>query len=302
MEQQIEDFIGYMREQKGCVERTCNLYMAHLEDFVECTKVKKAQEITTAHVSKFLKMLCKKKLKNGTRNHKLIALRRFLLWCLRNNIKTLFYDKVELATQKYDREPIQLLTEKELKTLLDIELGTAKDYRDKAMLELLFSTGLRVSELVALNYKQIDFVSGQFPVRGKGGKIRTVFMSARAKAAVYEYVGFCKDWLTNDSALFINTSNRGGKTERLSVRTVQMMIKERADWVGIKKKVTPHLIRHQFATHLLNGGVDIRIVQEALGHSSIMTTQLYTQISNTHLKKAHAGANLDLNEKDGKIK
>ncbi len=286
LKEQIDDYILYLIRQKGYARKTTSSYHAHLYSFMDITGIEKAEDLTLKHIEKYITALNKKDLKKKSQNHYLISLRSFLRWCSKNDIKTLYYDKIELASQKSESKTIELLDEDELKLLLDVELRNGKAYRDKAILEILFSTGLRVSELVRLNFGQIDF-KGNFPVKGKGGKIRMVFLSERAKNAIWEYVNFWRNIITKDGALFINLSKNSGKTERLTSRAVQKMIKHRADWIGIKKVVTPHLIRHQFATDLLRRGANLKAVQEILGHTSITTTQQYVHLSNIDLEETH---------------
>ena len=181
------------------------------------------------------------------------------------------------------------MNESELERLLNAPTGESlKSLRDKAMLELLFSTGLRVSELCSLSRK-LDLSRDEFSVRGKGEKVRVVFLSDESKEAITQYLKKRDDI---DPALFINLSTIGKKTDedislRLTPRSVERIIKKYAISVGIDKKVTPHVIRHSFATDLLQNGADLRSVQAMLGHANIATTQVYTHVTDKHLKDIH---------------
>ena len=191
-------------------------------------------------------------------------------------------EKIELA--KVPQRSIDLITVEELNRLLKATAGTdEKAFRDKAILELLFSTGLRVSELCSLN-ADIDLSREEFSVRGKGDKVRVVFVSPSAKTAVMQYLKARKDM---EEPLFVSYSKAGKSGGRLTPRSVQRLIKYYATKAGITKKVTPHIIRHSFATDLLQNGADIRSVQALLGHANIATTQVYTHVTDSHLKDIH---------------
>jgi len=174
-----------------------------------------------------------------------------------------------------------LITDTELKRLLDSPKGSdLKDLRDKAILELLFSTGLRVSELCSLT-SDIDLKSDELSIRGKGGKVRVVFISLEAKKAVKNYLAARKDM---SDALFIQI---GSKISPLTRRSVERIVKQHGIKAGISKKVTPHVMRHMFATDLLGNGADLRSVQAILGHANIGTTQIYTHVTDKHLRDIH---------------
>ncbi|MCK4524829.1 MAG: tyrosine-type recombinase/integrase, partial [Candidatus Andersenbacteria bacterium] len=207
--------------------------------------------------------------------------------------KTLASEKVELG--KSEEREVEFLELEEVKRLIG-SVGNKNSYslRDRAILELLFSTGLRVSELSGLDRDSINLKSGEFSIRGKGGKIRLVFISDSAKNAIINYIKQRKDI---DQALFVNirkvksrkktVGNKNFRSLRLTPRSIQRIVKKYAIKAGIVKKVTPHTLRHSFATDLLMNGADIRSVQSMLGHSSITTTQIYTHITNRHLKDIH---------------
>jgi site-specific recombinase XerD len=199
-------------------------------------------------------------------------------------IKTLPAERIELA--KVTERTLDLITPLELSRLLDVPKGTdLKSVRDKAILELLFSTGLRVSELCSLT-RDIDLDSDELSIRGKGGKVRVVFISEDAKKYVKDYLKMRKDM---KEALFVHAGDEvtGKESAGLTRRTIERIVKQQAIKAGISKKVTPHTMRHLFATDLLGNGADIRSVQALLGHSSIVTTQIYTHVTDKHLHDIH---------------
>jgi site-specific recombinase XerD len=233
-----------------------------------------------------------------TQNYYLIALRVFLKFLARRGVTSLPADNIELA--KTGERSIDLISLKELNRLLeapDQEQDPERRARDKAILELLFSTGLRVSELCSLT-TDLDLNMDEFSIRGKGGKVRVVFISDEARKAVKDYLALRHDL---SEALFVtidktrkpkaNSKKTGqiisGKAIGLTGRSIERIVKRYATIAGITKKVTPHVIRHVFATDLLSNGADIRSVQTMLGHSSIITTQIYTHVTDKHLRDIH---------------
>ncbi|MBI4226472.1 tyrosine-type recombinase/integrase, partial [Candidatus Roizmanbacteria bacterium] len=222
-------------------------------------------------------------------NYFLVALRSFFRYLIKQKIKTLSPEMIELGKQR-DRN-IKYLMQDELKRLFSaIDSKDILGLRDKAIMEVLFSTGLRVSELVGLNREHVNIESGEFGVIGKGGKARVVFLSKKAKEALIKY--FQK---RNDPyrPLFIRYSGpkiKEGLSDenlRLSVRSVERMIDKYRKKAGILFRIGPHVLRHSYATDLLEHGADIRSVQEMLGHKNISTTQIYTHVTNTRLKEVH---------------
>lgn len=229
-------------------------------------------------------------MKRRTQNYYLIALRAFLKFLRKREIDCISPERIELA--KLPERSLDLISPTELERLLRSAEGTDERHlRDKAILETLFSTGLRVSELCSLD-TDIDLSRDDFSVRGKGDKVRVVFLSGRAKEAVRAYRKARRDM---ESALFVTASTIGKSKEaktkhtptRLTPRSVERMIKIYAAKAGITKKVTPHVLRHSFATDLLGNGADIRSVQALLGHASINTTQIYTHVTDAHLREIH---------------
>jgi site-specific recombinase XerD len=228
-------------------------------------------------------------LKRITQNYHLIALRSFLKFLIRSDIATLNPEKVELA--KAESRSLNYLTFDQIQKLLNSpSISDISGFRDKAILELLFSTGLRVSELVRLNRDSINFETREFGVIGKGGKIRVVFVSDSAANWVKRYLDERDDKF---QPLFIRYAGRKAdesaldESFRLTVRTVQRIVEKYIHKARIPVKITPHGLRHSFATDLLSNGADLRAIQEMLGHKNISTTQIYTHVTNPQLKQIH---------------
>lgn len=289
------EFLEHLEIEKNRSQLTIRNYDHYLEYFFKWSKAKSPADINADIVRKFRLFLNRRKesgekeLKKVTQDYYVIAIRGFLKYLAKRDIKTLPSDKVELGKSK-DRE-VEFLEPFEVeKLLLQARGPKLEKFRDSAILSLLFSTGLRVSELTGLNRDSINLDTGEFSVRGKGGKIRLVFVSDDAKKALMEYLQKRKDI---DPALFVrireNKNSRGEKDDdlRLTPRSVQRIVRKYAIGAGIVKKVTPHTLRHSFATDLLFNGADIRSVQTMLGHSSITTTQVYTHVTNKQLKDVY---------------
>lgn len=227
-------------------------------------------------------------LKRNTQNYFLIALRAFLKYLSKNDVRTLAPEKIELG--KTEKETPTVLDEDALHRLLNsADLSNESGLRDKAILELLFSTGLRVSELAKLNRDQINFERKEFGIVGKGRKERVVFISDSAAHWVQEYLATRSD---SFKPLFIRYSGEvdgtdGGEKMRLTTRSIERVVEKYVKIARLPKKATPHTLRHSFATDLLINGADIRSVQEMLGHANIATTQIYTHITNKQLKDVH---------------
>lgn len=227
-------------------------------------------------------------LQKNTQNYHLIALRSFLKYCSKRDIPALAPDKVELA--KTVRKQVTFLTPEELARMFGVpKTETLAGLRDRAILELLFSSGLRVSELVGLDKDHVNLRRREFMVRGKGQKDRPVFISPEAAEWIERYLEKRTD---NAKPLFVRYSgnkqiNLDGNFYRLTARSVQRLVARYALLAGITKHVSPHTLRHSFATDLLMNGADIRSVQAMLGHSNIATTQIYTHVTDPHLKEIH---------------
>jgi len=273
MQQEIRKFLEYLEIEKGKSLKTVENYQRYLLAFEKFGKMKEIGEISDEKVRQFRLHLNRKNLKKNTQNYYLIALRSFLKYLARQGVECHPAERIELA--KTGERDLDLISDEELTRLL--QSPNPKIFpglRDKAILELLFSTGLRVSELCSLDADNIDLKKDEFSVRGKGGKVRLVFLSEEAKSALKNYLD--KRDLMDEEKLFVITP-----------RQIERIIKKYAIKAGIPKKVTPHVLRHSFATDLLRNGADIRSVQKLLGHSSIQTTQVYTHVTDRELKAVH---------------
>jgi len=291
------EFLEYLEIEKGRNLKTVGNYERYLSRFFEFIDIKSPKDITDEAIRTYRLWLNrqysgvnvggnKETLKKKTQNYYLIALRGFLKYLARREINSLPPERIELA--KIPERTIDIITNEELDRLLKSPDGSdVKNLRDKAIFELLFSTGLRVSELCSLQ-KDIDLSKGELSVRGKGDKVRVVFLSDEAKTTIKEYLEKRTDM---DDALFVQISpsskNANKESNRLTPRSVERIIKKYAIKSGISKKVTPHIIRHSFATDLLENGADLRSVQVMLGHSNISTTQIYTHITDKRLREVH---------------
>jgi site-specific recombinase XerD len=305
IEKYIQDFLDYCEVEKNRSQLTIRNYHHYLMRF--------AQFATSKHITKpeqidfelarafrlYLHRVTDKKNKNLkaiTQNYYVIALRSFLKYLQKRDVKTLAPEKIELA--KSPSRQVEFLDHDELQRLFDAvdeEKEEILRLRDKAILLTLFATGLRVSELCALKKEQINFKRNEFTVRGKGDKLRLAFLSADANIALQKYFKARQD---NSKFLFIAHKQIGLKVEKeiashgkdaagLTPRSMQRIIKKYSLIAGITKDITPHTLRHSFATDLLQNGADIRSVQSLLGHASITTTQIYTHITNQQLRHVH---------------
>lgn len=289
-----QQFLEYVEIEKGRALKTVENYDHYISRFIEFSKAKSPADITENVVRDFRLKLNRQSagnnratgatLKKKTQNYYLIALRAFLKFLARKGIKTLSPEYIELA--KVGERHIDLIDADELERLLDAPKGDSlQALRDRAILELLFSTGLRVSELCSLS-RDINLNSDEFSIRGKGDKVRVVFLSDEAKKAVKSYLAKRVD---PEDPLFVKISQEKGTGEDagLTRRSIERIVKHHAVKAGISKKVTPHVIRHSFATDLLRNGADLRSVQMLLGHANIGTTQIYTHVTDGELKRVH---------------
>ena len=290
-------FLEYIEIERGRAIRTVENYDHYLTVFLGYTKITDPKDITDTKIREFRLWLNRQSagnnkatgdtMKKRTQNYYLIALRTFLKFLARRGIKSLSADQIELA--KVGDRSIDVITPDELKRLLnapDSEENPEKKARGKAILELLFSTGLRVSELCSLT-NDLDLHSDEFSIRGKGGKVRVVFISDEARKAIKEYLALRKDM---SDALFVKLNEEKknkSESEGLTRRSIERIVKRYAIIAGISKKVSPHTLRHMFATDLLSNGADLRSVQAMLGHSNIATTQIYTHVTDKHLRDVH---------------
>lgn len=282
-------FLEYLEIEKGRSIKTVENYDRYLTRFLAQTKVTSPSKLSESLVREFRLWLNRQPgtsgdMKKKTQNYYLIALRAFLKYLRKINIESLQPERIELA--KVGGRDLDLITADELNRLMKAPQGDElAALRDRAILELLFSTGLRVSELCSLN-SDIDLSRDEFSVRGKGDKVRVVFISPSARKAVTEYLKKRGDM---GEALFVGygRASKGKDLARLTPRSVERLVKHYATHAGITRKVTPHVIRHSFATDLLENGADLRSVQALLGHANIATTQVYTHVTDKHLREVH---------------
>lgn len=279
-----KQFLEHLEIEKGRSIKTVENYDRYLRRFLEFTKISNHSQINDEVVRRFRLWLNRKNLNKKTQNYYLIALRMFLKYLAKRGIKSLAPERIELA--KTPQRELDLITEEELIRLLEAPKDNdLRILRDKAILELLFSTGLRVSELCSLNRDHIENAkTGEISIRGKGGKIRVVFISDTAKTALKNYLDKRTDV---DEALFVKENFAKEGPLRLTTRSIERIVKQYAIKAGISKKVTPHVLRHTFATDLLQSGADLRSVQAMLGHSSVTTTQIYTHVTDKQLREIH---------------
>ena len=285
----LKRYLDYLEIEKNRSRLTRTNYERYLSAFFRMARIRALEDITAERVRGFRLALARERgaggtpLKKVTQNYYLIALRNFLKYLAKNGYATLAPDTIELP--KIPARQIDLLSFDELERLLAApDTATPRGRRDRAILELLFSTGLRLSELCRLD-RYLDWKRDEFTVRGKGEKLRVVFLSPAAKRWLKAYLDGRAD---AHEALFTSMSREGTALGRVSPRAVERMIRFYAVKAGIAgKRVTPHSLRHQFATDLLINGADLRSVQELLGHANVSTTQIYTHFTNRELKEIH---------------
>lgn len=288
------DFLEYLEIEQNRSQKTIQNYDHYLTRLVDFAGDIQVSDITPELIRKWRLWLNRlgtnvsDELGKTTLNYHLIALRSFLKFCAKYDIPTLSADKVELARTK--RKQVTFLNEDELARLFaQPDIGKLHGLRDRAILELLFSSGLRVSELVGLDQGHINLKRREFMVRGKGQKDRPIFISPVAAEWINAYLDKRED---NTRPLFVRYSGKksvdlSGNYHRLTARSIQRLVSRYALLAGITKHVSPHTLRHSFATDLLMNGADIRSVQAMLGHSNISTTQIYTHVTDPHLKSIH---------------
>lgn len=299
LQQLKREFLQYLEIERGRSLHTVRNYEHYLDQFLKFAKTDDPKKLTESMVREFRLWLNRQPgskngrqidtMKRRTQNYYLIALRAFLKYLRKRDIDSLNPERIELA--KVPDRSLDLISSAELERLMNApDMATLTGLRDKAMLELLFSTGLRVSELCSLSTDDVDLSRDEFSIRGKGDKVRVVFLTDASKRALTEYLKARKDM---DGAMFVQYGKNAKKaaTEnkdlRISPRSVQRLIKKYAIKAGITRKVTPHVIRHSFATDLLSNGADLRSVQALLGHANIATTQVYTHVTDKHLRDVH---------------
>lgn len=306
--QHLTDFLDWLEIEKGLSSKSQENYGRFLKKFLDWLKENslyalKPHELTEDHIRDYRLFLARssiKPLKKSTQNYYLIALRSLLNYFAERNITSLPSEKIKLAKDKEDRK-VRFLTLEQIEKLFEApDTSRFQGLRDRAILETFFSTGLRIAELVALNKAQINIINIkpglkelEISITGKGGRVRTVYFSERTLSWLQQYLAKRKD---NHDALFISRQSTEGIVKRLTPRSIQKAMKKYAIVAGIPLSTTPHAMRHTFATDLLSQGVDLRTIQEFLGHKSIMATQIYAHVTSKKLQeiheKFHSGKNL----------
>jgi site-specific recombinase XerD len=292
------DYLEYLEVELNRSQKTIENYNHYLDRFItyidDQYNVTKAEKLTLPMVRKYRIYLHRFETSSGTTfrestlNYHIIALRNFLKYLAKQDVSTLAPEKIEVGKNQ-DRQ-VDFLEPEEIERLINAAHGPdLTSLRDRAILELLFSAGLRVSELVSINRDDINLTRQEFSVRGKGGKLRIVFISDSAKRILEQYIKKRRDI---DEALFVRLRTGMHKEAdaeglRLTPRSIQRIVKKYSTKAGIVKDVHPHTLRHTFATDLLQNGADIRSVQAMLGHANITTTQIYTHVTNQNLKGIH---------------
>ena len=295
-------FLDYCEIEKGLSNNTQRNYQQYLSLFVLWLKKEnllelKPHELTANHIWDYRLFLARghktnrgEYLSKKSQNYYLIALRSLLAFLAERDIETLPSSKVKLAKQK-NEETTSFLDVLDIAKMVEVpDVATPQGLRDRTIMELFFSSGMRISELTALNQDQMSMLQDnaddrtyELSIVGKGKHIRTIFISPRAALWIRKYLKSRHDV---EKPLFINLT-KNGETKRLSPRSIQMMIGRSAVLAGVSKRVTPHTLRHTYATDLLDHGADLRSVQELLGHKNVATTQIYTHVTNKRLRDIH---------------
>ena len=296
----INDFLDWLDIEKGLSSKSQESYSRFIKKFLDWLKIKKLEnlkphELSPDHIWQYRVFLSRQSinskiapLKKTTQNYYLIALRSLLNYFADRDILSLPAEKIKLARDKDERQVRFLTLEKLEKLFSTPDINKIQGLRDRAILEVFFSTGMRISELTSLNKEQIKIRPNakelELAITGKGGRIRTVYFSERAIHWLKKYLDSRKD---NEKALFINYRAKKSAPRRLTPRYIEKIMKTYVLLAGLPSFITPHAMRHSFATDLLSQGVDIRTLQEFLGHKSISATQIYAHVTNKRLREIH---------------
>lgn len=289
MNRNITRFLVYLEGEKNASEHTTKNYKIDLREFFAFLKDKEVYSIDYLDIRRFLSHLREKQYSKSSVSRKLACLRSFFKFLARENIIP-SNPAASISTPKKDKKLPLFLELEEVEKLLEAPAGTSNsDKRDRAILETLYGSGIRVSELMGLNCDDIDFFSGLIKVKGKGKKERIVPIGSKAVSALQGYLKirsvFTKKNKTGEKAFFLNKNGT-----RLTDRSVRRVMEKHAKNIALNKDISPHTLRHSFATHLLDRGADLRSVQELLGHVNLSTTQIYTHVSTKKLKEAYEEA------------
>lgn len=288
MQKWVKNFLAFLETEKNASSHTVKNYAVDLREFSEVLKEKQIEEVTYLDIRAFLAVLKEKDYSKSSISRKLACIRSFFKYLTRENVLGM-NPAADVSTPKREKKLPQFLDAQEVTSLLEApSKNTWEGKRDNAILETLYSSGLRVSELVGLNHDDMDFFSGLVRVRGKGKKERILPIGQVAMKAVREYLDH-KPARDKESGgkrpLYLNRSG-----SRLTDRSVRRMILKYVKQIALKKMVSPHMLRHSFATHMLDRGADLRSVQELLGHENLSTTQIYTHVTTKRLKEAYDAA------------
>lgn len=278
----IEKYIEYLQFEKKLSKNTLDSYQNDLNKFTNFFKNKKLDQINITDMHKYIEFLKSENNAATTIAHNITVINSFYTF-LNNENNTIINPCLNLMSPKIPQKLPNYLTEEEVDKLLDISLDNAFSYRNKAMLELLYATGIRVSELISLKFVNLELDDDYIRVMGKGSKERIIPISDIAKNSLLDYINVYRNsLLKNKTSEFLFINNQGNQISRVGFFKI---IKKLCLEKGIKKNVSPHILRHSFATHLLAHGADLRVIQEMLGHSDISTTQIYAHLINEKLKK-----------------
>ena len=286
----LEDFRSYILVEKNVSKHTAKAYYSDILDFLLWLGETQAENVNFSKVREYLHFIQKFNYKKTTIARKIASLRTFYKYLYREK-KVESNPAMNLNSPKRPRQLPKFLTPYEVEQILNnIKIETPAGYRNKAILELLWATGMRVSELSGLNFEDLNLANNEIRVFGKGAKERIILVTERAKTYLQRYIETARPLIAKgfrvdnneDSPVFINNTGF-----RLQTRTVRNVINDIVEEIQLPKHVTPHVFRHSFATHLIENGADLRVVQELLGHASISNTQIYTHVSSQHLKEVY---------------
>lgn len=283
----INEFLLFLEHGRGFSTHTINAYNIDITQFIEFmdnNSISGFEEVTNYQIRSYLIEMIEKKLSNPSIKRKISALNTFYNYLLSKDY-VVFNPFISIAPRKTEKHLPEFLERNEIKELLKLRFGSSVPIilRNAALITTLYATGLRVNEVSELKLNFIDFENMIIKVRGKGNKERIVLFNDDCKNKLLDYINNARESLLNEEEIdYVFLNARGGK---LTSRGIQLIVKEAGLLLGFKKKLHPHMLRHSFATHLLDGGADLRVVQELLGHSSLSATQIYTHVSTDHLSE-----------------